>query len=191
MNSEYQKIKERFQELMVEKRLKEEELEKEEEDRSRLETRLADALDGRTVLQKVAKMTQDKLGIRMASLVSMALDAVFPDDPYIYDLEFVERRGKTECDVTFQKAGKGLDPMISSGGGPKDVGAFMARPAAWSLRKDKRPLIFADEPFKYLHSPVYQRNCSDVLRAVSGELGLQMIIVSDQADLDGDNIIRL
>ena len=151
---------------------------------------MADAKDGQTVIQKVARITQDRLGDRMGSLVSMALEGVFPD-PYAFALRFVPRRGRTEADPVFVKGGKDLDPMSTSGGGPKDVASFFARPAAWSLRKDRRKLILSDEGFKFLHSPDYQRNVSEILSAVSRRLGIQVVMVTDQAELTGDVVINL
>lgn len=187
---EYGRIKGKYADLMAERRVVERELAEERERKAALDVRHADAKDGAVVVQRVAKMTQDRLGDRVGALVSMAEAAVFPD-PYRFALQFVPRRGKTEADPVFIKSGKTLDPMSTSGGGPKDVASFFARPAAWSLRKDRRRLIFSDEGFKFLHSPEYQRNCSDVLRAVARELDMQMVIVTDQADLAGDVVIEL
>jgi len=160
---------------------------------SSLETRYDRILKGREVIQVVATMTQKNLEKRVSSLVSMALDVVFPDDPYGFELEFVPRRNKTECDVWFTKRGKKMHPMGTSGGGPKDVASFAARLAFWSLdrKNNPRPVIIVDEPFKFLHSPAYQENCSNMINELSKDLGIQMILVTDQEDISGDRVFEV
>ena len=73
--------------------------------------------------------------------------AVF-DDPYTLRVEFVEKRGKTECELWFAQTKEEeeegnedgergrevlIDPLAGSGGGPVDVAAFALRIAIWSL----------------------------------------------------------
>lgn len=156
-----------------------------------LEGHQRDATEARVLLQQVARLTQRQLEDRINSLVSMAQAAVFPDDPYEFKLEFVERRNKTECDVWFRRGGALVNPMDCSGGGPKDVAAFAARLAFWSLEKRHRPVVVLDEPFKFLHGAEAQRNVSDLLRTLSERLGMQILVVSDQGGVTGDRVFRI
>jgi len=188
---EFQRIKDRFRELRGKQEHLSSELKREESNREGWDKRYNGSLKARLIIQRVAEGVQKNLEERVSNLVSMALQVVFPDDPYKFQLEFVQRRSKTECDVWFVKRGKKMHPMACSGGGPKDVASFAARLAFWSLKKDSRPVIIADEPFKFLHSPVYQDNCSEMINELSKRLGIQMIIVSDQNDIKGDKMIDI
>ncbi len=188
---EFYKIREKFQDLKTERKYLCEELEREKEKKENLEVRHGNILSGRKILQIVAEATQKRLEKRISDLVSMALEVVFPD-PYRFQLEFVKRRNKTECDVWFVKRGKKISSSgAGSGGGVKDVASFAAKLAFWSLRKTGRALIIADEPFKFLHDSKLQENCSEMLNELSAELKMQMILVSDQANIEGDKVFNI
>src|SRR5690606_3364099 len=62
------------------------------------------------VVKEVGLKTQQSLQYHIADTVSMALDSVF-DDPYSMLVEFVQRRGKTECDLMFQRGKQVIDPL--------------------------------------------------------------------------------
>jgi len=187
---DFQSIKGKFDDLKAERKYLLSEIKQKKEEVKSLNFDYEDILKARGIIQIVSKATQQRLEKRIGDLVSMALEIVFPD-PYTFQLEFVERRNKTECDIWFVKRGQKVHPMDCSGGGPKDIASFAARIAFWALEKKTRPLIIADEPFPYLHSPIYQENCSEMINELSESLGMQMILVTDQRDIDGDNIINI
>jgi len=134
------------------------------------------------IIQKVAKETQEELEYHISELVTLALSAVF-DDPYEFKTSFVIRRGKTECDMYFEKDGQQFDPLTSVGGGVVDVACFALRIAVWSLsiRKSNNVLIF-DEPFRFL-SKKLQPKASNMLKQISEKLNLQIIMVSHSQEL--------
>jgi len=189
--ADFDHIQKRFQSLSAERSYLTKKRDRERSQLQGLEQRLEYVRRARAVVQVVAQQMQKNLEQRMSALVTMALAAVFPDDPYEFKLEIVERRKKTECDVWFVRRGKAVDPMAGSGGGVKDVASFAARLAFWALDKKSRPVVIMDEPFKFLHSPEYQRNCSEMLSTLAERLGMQMIIVTDQRDIDGDLVIDI
>lgn len=135
------------------------------------------------VAQIVAEQTQTKLEFHISNLVSMALAAVW-DNPYTFQLRFTKRRDKTECDLVFIKNGKETDDVLgSAGGGVGDVASFALRLAVWSLNRSRNVQIL-DEPFKYVSLDLQER-CSAMLKKLSKELGIQIIMVSHLPNLIG------
>ena len=132
-------------------------------------------LKARSVLQKVAQETQEKLVYHISNIVNMALGAVLPD-PYKLVIHFVERRNTVECDLLFEKDGEEMKPETSSGGGALDIAAFALRCVFWSF-ENTRPIIFLDEPFRFV-SVDLQSKVGDMLQSISEKLGLQIIMVS-------------
>lgn len=136
------------------------------------------------IIQIVAQKTQEELEYRLSEIVSLALSAVF-DDPYKLKVNFVIRRGKTECDLLFEKNGEIFDPLTSSGGGAIDIAAMALRIAIWTLTQPQpRNVLILDEPFRFL-SREYQIKASIMLNELSKKLNpnLQIIMVSHSESL--------
>lgn len=185
LDKEYNLIRQRVFELTGERKLLTRQAQDEAIKLSHLQDEEQHIAKARVVIQQVAEETQRHLERRLSVLVSMALAAVF-EDPYELSVKFEQKRGRTECQLQFIRNGKALDPMTASGGGVKDVAAFAARAAFWSLEKKGRAVMILDEPFCYLHGIQQQQNVTDMLQELSQKLGMQMIIVSDQSDIVGD-----
>lgn len=135
-----------------------------------------------TILQTVARMTQEELEYHISDVVSLALSVVF-DEPYELKLDFEIRRGKTEADIWFVRNGEKIHPLSASGGGAVDVASFALRVALWSLSaKQHRNVLILDEPFKFLSSNL-QARAGEMLKQISKKLGLQIIMVSHIPDL--------
>jgi DNA repair exonuclease SbcCD ATPase subunit len=133
----------------------------------------------REVVREVGLKTQQSLQFHIGDITSTALEAVFVD-PYKLDVEFIQRRNKTECDLTFVRDGHKIDPLSASGVGAVDVTSFALRIASWSMsRPHTRNVIILDEPFRYL-SENYQEQASIMLKELSQKLGLQFIIVTHE-----------
>ena len=134
------------------------------------------------IIQEVAQETQKQLQFHIAGIVTMALEAVFPD-PYEFKLEFELKRGKTEADLLFKRDGRRVDPMTASGCGAVDVASFALRVACWSLRRPRsRAVLVFDEPFKNLSADL-QEKAGEMVKMVSEKLCIQMIIVTHQQEL--------
>lgn len=73
----------------------------------------AAAIAAREFTQAVAKQTQSTLEYNISSIVTAALEAVFPD-PYEFVVEFETRRNKTECMFWFVKNGARMNPGAGS-----------------------------------------------------------------------------
>lgn len=133
----------------------------------------------REVIRQVGLKTQEQLSYNINEITSMALNAVL-EDPYDLELKFVERRNKTECDIWFVRGDQYIDPF-SGGGGAVDVAAFALRVASWSMTRPRtRNVLILDEPFKHLKGEDTNRKMLEMVRQVSRQLGLQIIMVSDE-----------
>lgn len=131
------------------------------------------------IVREVGLKTQQQLQINISDIVSMAMEAVFPD-PYELAVEFVQRRNKTECDLYFVRDGNRVDPLTASGVGAVDVASFALRIASWSMSQPhSRNTIILDEPFRFL-SANYQEQASIMLQEISKKLGIQFVIVTHE-----------
>ena len=153
---------------------------------------MIDCEEAQIVIQKVAQLTQEELKIRISNLVTLALESVF-DEPYEFEVDFVQRRGQSEADLWFVIDGERIDPLSASGGGVVDVAAFGLRVSLWSLQKPRsRSIIVLDEPFKYLSSN-YQQKAGELLKVISEKLKLQILMISHIEPLveAADNVIKI
>ena len=146
----------------------------------------------REIVKEVGLKTQQALAFHISDISSLALQAVF-SDPYDLEVEFVQRRNKTECDLWFVKNGEKMTPMDASGGGAVDVAAFALRVASWSMMVPRtRPVIFLDEPMRFLSSDL-QPKASEMINQLSEKLGLQFIIITHEEELteSADKVFRI
>jgi hypothetical protein len=133
-----------------------------------------------TLFREVCQATQQQVEVHLSDLVSLAMNAVF-DDPYELSVNFVQRRGKTECDLAFKRDKEIVDPLSSAGYGAVDVAAFALRVASWFLSgKRSRNLFVLDEPFKHLKGIEQNRRVLSMVKQISKMLDLQIIMVSDE-----------
>lgn len=131
------------------------------------------------IIRKVGIETQKGLQYHVSDITSLALNGVF-NDPYELNVNFVERRGKIECELLFAKDGHVFSPLESSGYGAVDVASFALRVASWSMQNPRsRNVIILDEPFRFL-SEDRQPYASQILKEVSNKLGIQFIIVTHE-----------
>lgn len=135
------------------------------------------------VLRHVAQQTQAELEYQISEVVTLALSAVFPEDPYEFKVEFVQRNGKTEADLLFVREDARVDPLSASGGGAVDVAAFALRVALWSMQRPRgRAVLVLDEPFRFL-SRGLQPRAAAFLKVLAARLGLQILMASHSPDL--------
>jgi hypothetical protein len=147
-----------------------------------LSTRYDNALKARTVIQVVAQKTQENLEYHISHLISLALASVWPD-PYQFVVKFVNRRNRTECDLKLSRNGEECDPIDSAGGGVCDVVSFALQISYLLMKPSLRRTILCDEQFSFLHSPMLQRNCSEMVKTLSERTKMQIILVSGQSEI--------
>lgn len=135
--------------------------------------------DAKIIINLIAQKTQKKLEYRLCELVTLAMNSIF-EDPYELKVDFVPRRGKTECDISFSKNQKPYNPF-SSGGGTVNVACFALIIAVFSLSRPKtRNFLLLDEPFARLKGEEPNKRAIQVVKEISDEVGVQIIMVSDE-----------
>lgn len=144
------------------------------------------------IIQTVAKNTQQELEYHISDLVSSALDSIFKE-PYTFKVKFVIKRGKTECELLFEKNGEEFSPLLSSGGGVIDVASFALRIALWTLQTPRtRNVIMLDEPFRFLSKDLIPK-ASLLLKELSKKLKVQFIVITHIEGLteEADKIFKV
>lgn len=140
------------------------------------------AEEAQLIIQTVAQQTQEQLKYHISELVTLALASVF-ENPYEFEPEFVQRRGRTECDMWFIRNGARIDPMTASGGGAVDVAAFALQVALWSMGIPKtRNVLIQDEPLKWLKGGDLPEKGARMIKEISSHVNLQIIMVSHIPD---------
>lgn len=149
---------------------------------SKQKRRLERHEQAREVIREVGIKTQEQLQFHISDITSMALEAVFKN-PYKLEVEFIQRRNKTECDIYFSRNGKRIDPKDGSGGGAVDIASFALRIASWSLqRPHSRNTLILDEPMRFV-SKNLRDSASQMIKQVSRKLSIQFIIVTHDSIL--------
>lgn len=171
-------MKRHFEELKGRKVEKQDQLAKTEETKDRLMGRLESAKKAQALVQLVVQEIQKELEYRIGNLVTLAEAAVF-DDPYNFVIRFELRRGRTECDLLFEKRDQEMKPLASSGGGAIDVAA-LALTGSFLMLEGKEPILILDEPFHNINDPSRElhRKSAKMLKEISLSLGIQIIVVT-------------
>ena len=182
MIEEFQRIQNDIQKKKIQKEYLEKEIEDKKDTLGLLQKRSTYAQEALVVFQEVAQKTQANLESHFSELVTLALRSVW-DFPLDFELKVVTRRDKTEVDLILKEDGQGdEDPLENSAGGTLDVISFALRVAFWSLKRNRNTLIL-DEPFRNV-SPDLQDKVSEMVKRISTELKLQIIMVSHADEIN-------
>lgn len=133
------------------------------------------------VFDTAAGMTQKTVEIKLGSIVTMALAAVFEEDPYTFKMEFIPRRGVMECDLYFELDGEQLDPMSEAEFGASDIASFASK-ISFRNAGNTRPILIMDEPFKNL-SRSYHELTATMMREICKKLKVQLIVITHIPEL--------
>ena len=142
--------------------------------------RMEAAIEARRIFQELAQQTQKTIEDKINGLVTMALEAIFPD-PYKFNLRFVQKRNKTECEIILEKHGQEMKPMDAAGGGVIDVISMICRISFWALKR-KRPVLILDEPAKFVSRDLLPK-VAELLKTISSKMGMQMIVITHLPEL--------
>jgi len=147
--------------------------------------------EAKEILKVVSLKTQQQLQLQISDITTLAMEAVFPD-PYTINIDFIERRGKTECDIFFVRNNSKIDPLDASGYGAVDIAAFALRIASWVLDGKSRNIIILDEPMRFLSDDL-RPQASRMLKELSSKLNLQLVMIThdQQFTADADQIIQV
>lgn len=124
-------------------------------------------------VQNVAVNTQKLIKYRIEDIIQKAIDVCFPGE-YVFDFDFKVNREKTEISFDFIKQGERENVKDESGGGLKNVLAFIFRVIVLSMSANRKTL-FLDEPFAALSRNLHPL-VGSLLKSLSEELGIQFIM---------------
>lgn len=152
---------------------------------------LAAQTDARGIIQSVAHAVQQEAHSRIAGVVTRCMQAVFGPDAYTFNIEFEQRRGRTEARLVFERDGLELVPLQAAGGGSVDVAAFALRLACMMLQRPPvRRVLILDEPFRFV-SVGYRPAVRQLLLDLADELGMQFVIVTHDPAFIAGRVIEI
>lgn len=154
--------------------------------KNEIEKEIAYSEKAQTIIQVVARATQEELEYRITEPVSLALAAVYENNPYKMSAKFeITGRGTTECHLGFERNGNVIKPIEASGGGPIDIASLALRIGSWSLAQPRsRPVLILDEPFRWV-SRNKMALAGQMLKETAKQLNLQIIFISHIEELIG------
>lgn len=181
----------RVNKLLAQRRTVAELVKKEEEALNDGMTSLESIIEAQKIAQAVAAQVQHSAHERIAAVVDRCMAAVF-DEPYSLDIQFEQKRGKTEAVIQFKRGELVVEPLEAAGGGVVDVAAFALRLACLVLRRPAlRRLIVLDEPFRFVHSPRYRERVRTMLETLASEMGVQIIMVTGIDELQCGTVLEM
>lgn len=167
-----------------------------EEERGRLAAAKqseADAGTAQRIVQEVAEQVQNRVHQRIAAVVTRCLKTVFGKHACVFKLAFVQKRGKTEAEMSFVKDGVEMaEPLDESSGGQVEVAALALRLVTLMMEMPRRRrLIVADEPFRSVHGEAFRERLAAMLPVLADELDFQLIIATGLSWLQIGKVIDL
>ncbi len=154
---------------------------REELEEKKAVSQIQDTQEAQRIVQGIAQLIQQQIHSQISSVVTRCLNVVFAEDPYVFRIEFEQKRGKTEAKIVFERGGVVLDdPLNEVGGGVLDVASLALRLSSILLsRPPMRRLLVLDEPFSDIRGGEYRARTREMLLKLSQELGVQIIINTD------------
>lgn len=133
------------------------------------------------LLIEVSKTIQKQFKKRVEELITQAIQAVY-DYPYVFKLRFKQKRNNVAVQPIVKKGTKELVPKDDMGGGILDIIALGFEVILWYLQNPKsRPILFLDEPFRFLGS--LSGKAGYILKYLSRSFGLQIVMTSHDTKL--------
>lgn len=149
------------------------------------EVLIQENLEQREIARKSAGLVQDNLAAKLSGIVTKAISTVF-EEPIEFVVQFVERRGVSECDLSLKIGEDYYDILNEQGGGVADVCSMCLQMAFIMMSQVNRVLVI-DEPARHM-DVVAQERFVAVLKQLCQELKFTIIMVthsqsfSDNAD---------
>jgi len=146
-----------------------------------LEKRLPAIENAQALLQEIAQQTQNQLKLHIEDIVNTGLETCFPET-YDVHVDFIPKRGKSECDIYLTDIqGNRVNPIEDNGGGLVDIVSFSLRLACWTISSTDN-LIVLDEPFKFLSANL-RPLAGELLADLSKKLNLQILMVTHDNEM--------
>ena len=190
MNGDFERMKEKLSDLKGEKSYLTDKKKSLEQRINRLAQEKIDSEEARVFLQVVSEETLKNMEFHLSALPTFALFAIDPTFPKEI-AEVTTRKDGIGCTFYFEEDGNKDKPLDSSGGGALGIGGLGNRIMLWSLDQN-RPSFVLDEPLKDL-SPDRHRNASELLKRLTDDLKIQIIMVSHQEEVHSkaDKVFRV
>ena len=160
-----------------------------------VESEVAVRMEAQKYIQTAAELTQKQLEQQLSDIVTPAMAAVVTDrKPYKFRAIFQQRRGTTECDLKFERAGELVDPVCDAGLGTADIASIALKVAYLSI-SNNRPILITDEIGKNI-SKEYRSLFATLLNRISADLGIQLIMITHNDEMieeaeEADNVITV
>ena len=157
-----------------------------------LQKKVENATKAQKIIQIVAETVQKQVHKKIAGVVTRCLETVFgEDDAYEFEIQFEQKRGKTEANLFFVRNGKEIDPTGGAGGGVVDVAAFALRLSCLLLSQPaRRRLLVLDESFKML-SETFRPAVRELLMALARDMNVQIIMITHSMELVAGKVVVL
>lgn len=136
---------------------------------------IKDNLEQRDIARKAAGLVQDNLAAKLSGIVTKALSTVF-EEPIEFVVQFVERRGVSECDLNLKIGEDYYDILNEQGGGIADVCSMCLQMAFIMMSPVQRTLII-DEPARHMDATAQERFVA-VLGELCRELQFTIIMIT-------------
>jgi DNA repair exonuclease SbcCD ATPase subunit len=137
-----------------------------------------DLVEARRLISEAARMTQSQFKAFVESLVTMAIQGVFPEEGYKFVVDFDLKSNRSEINLLVQQGDKEpYLPRDEQGGALLEIIAFALKVVLWSLEKPKsRNTFIMDEPFHFCGAltPL----AVSMMNEISKELNIQIIMVT-------------
>ncbi len=139
------------------------------------EVLIKENLEQREIARKAAGLVQDNLAAKLSGIVTKAISTVF-EEPIEFVVQFVERRGVSECDLSLKIGEDYYDILNEQGGGVADVCSMCLQMAFIMMSQVNRVLVI-DEPARHM-DVVAQERFIAVLKQLCQELKFTIIMVT-------------
>ena len=182
-------IEERINTLVSERILVKKTLQKHKNKHKNRKSHLKDLEESRILIQKAVKTTQEFLEFYITDTVTNGISVLFKNE-YVFEVQFVEKRNTTECNLLFiDSEGNELSPLDSCGYGAADIASLYLRISFMELSGMK--ILFSDEPLRFL-SKDKQAYAAELLHTLSEKREMQFFIITHETELIncGDIIYR-
>jgi DNA repair exonuclease SbcCD ATPase subunit len=142
-----------------------------------------DLTTARWILSEASRVTQMQFKSFVESLVTLAIQTVFPEEGYKFLVEFGLKANRSEINLLVQQGDKDpYYPEEEQGGGLLDIISFALRIVLYELEKPiSRNVLLLDEPFRFCGAltPL----AIQMMKEISTRLNIQMIIVTHDSRL--------
>lgn len=142
------------------------------------ETLVSDLTESRNIISEASRLTQQQFKEFVESLVTMAIQSVFPEKDYRFVVDFNLQSNRSVIDLLVQQGDK--EPYVpedEQGGAILDIISFALRIVLWSLEKPRsRNVLIFDEPFKWTGD--LTERAANMMKEISERLNIQMIMVT-------------